>query len=405
MKILQLTREELQRVQVVGCHLHSWQGKDKNDIKRIFQEQGMVQLDPLNPAGRNHDIFFFSRISEYEQGDFEKTIYPGKSVFEYYFPNLFAISVEFFPLFYSRMGEEHIGRYYESRLKKLKELDVGLLDKVLKHIKDKGPTRSTDLAELGKAYPEYALWKTGRNSGVAMELLWAMGKLAVKRDYPNFRKVYDLIENQIHGRYLVKKKYIDEELQYMRLKLKLRSYPVIDIGRISITKQGKIKSAKKIVFPLDKLVQSSEIGNNYEPILVQVENDSTGYIIPSNWKKLREEELDSEMRAIAPLDPLTWDRKLLKKLFDFDYAWEVYKKAQDRVWGYYVYPLLYKGCFVGRFEVKFDKKSKILKVFNFQSEKEMDAEKETGMIDLLSRWKQMIGANEIQLDSSITFKE
>src|SRR5439155_22319341 len=27
---------------------------------------------------------------------------------------------------------------------------------------------------------------------------------------------------------------------------------------------------------------------------------------------------------LAPLDPLCWDRDLLRRLFDFDYLWEVY---------------------------------------------------------------------------------
>jgi len=33
---------------------------------------------------------------------------------------------------------------------------------------------------------------------------------------------------------------------------------------------------------------------------------------------------------LAPLDPLIWDRRLLRDLFGFDYTWEVYTPAAKR---------------------------------------------------------------------------
>ena len=42
---------------------------------------------------------------------------------------------------------------------------------------------------------------------------------------------------------------------------------------------------------------------------------------------------------LAALDPLAWDRDLLRSLYDFDYLWEVYVPAAKRRWGYYVLPI------------------------------------------------------------------
>ena len=53
---------------------------------------------------------------------------------------------------------------------------------------------------------------------------------------------------------------------------------------------------------------------------------------------------------IAPLDNVIWDRQLIKKLFDFDYKWEVYTPAKKRKYGYYVLPILFKNTFIGRIE-------------------------------------------------------
>jgi uncharacterized protein YcaQ len=59
------------------------------------------------------------------------------------------------------------------------------------------------------------------------------------------------------------------------------------------------------------------------------------------------------MRILGPLDPLLWDRALVKHVFGFDYVWEVYKPAAQRRWGWYVCPLLHRGRLVGRIDARF----------------------------------------------------
>ena len=67
---------------------------------------------------------------------------------------------------------------------------------------------------------------------------------------------------------------------------------------------------------------------------------------------------------IAPLDPLAWDRDLLRQLFDFDYVWEVYVSEAKRRWGYYVLPILYGDRFVGRFEPRVDRAGRVVRILN-----------------------------------------
>ena len=64
---------------------------------------------------------------------------------------------------------------------------------------------------------------------------------------------------------------------------------------------------------------------------------------------------DATVAFLAPLDPLAWDRELLRRLFGFDYVWEVYVPAAKRRWGYYVLPILFGDRFVGRFEPRIDR--------------------------------------------------
>ena len=42
------------------------------------------------------------------------------------------------------------------------------------------------------------------------------------------------------------------------------------------------------------------------------------------------ERFSPRCEVIAPLDPLMWDRKLVRALFGFDYTWEIYTPAEKR---------------------------------------------------------------------------
>jgi len=83
---------------------------------------------------------------------------------------------------------------------------------------------------------------------------------------------------------------------------------------------------------------------------VRIEGSSRPYLAPAGFRDRRFGRQDNRMRILAPLDPLIWDRKLTKHIFDFDYVWEVYKPASQRKWGWYVCPLLHRGKPVGRLE-------------------------------------------------------
>ena len=58
----------------------------------------------------------------------------------------------------------------------------------------------------------------------------------------------------------------------------------------------------------------------------------------------------ARVEFLAPLDPMLWDRRLIEKVFDFKYTWEIYTPKEKRQYGYYVLPVVWGDRMIGRIE-------------------------------------------------------
>jgi uncharacterized protein YcaQ len=102
---------------------------------------------------------------------------------------------------------------------------------------------------------------------------------------------------------------------------------------------------------------------------------------------------------LAPLDPLMWDRRLVKGLFGFDYIWEVYVPAPKRRHGYYVLPLLFGDRLVGRIEPRFERASRTLRIAGIWFEDGFGPMEEQDFIpalaDALHAYRTFVGATSV----------
>ena len=98
------------------------------------------------------------------------------------------------------------------------------------------------------------------------------------------------------------------------------------------------------------------------------------------------------MRILGPLDPLLWDRELVRQAFGFEYIWEVYKPAAQRRWGWYVCPLLAGDALVGRIDAAID--GSALRVKRLWLEREVEPALVSAALD---RHRAACGADRVVL--------
>lgn len=192
------------------------------------------------------------------------------------------------------------------------------------------------------------MWGHGKLSSATMDYMWNIGILGVK-EKKNTQKKYDLIERLLPKEIYTMEDPFKNDDDFYKWYFKRR------IGSIGVywERNGEgwlgnflsnTKLRKRI---LNELVEEEEL------ILIKVENlKENFYLRKEDMSILNESTLvnESNVRFLAPLDNIIWDRKLTREIFNFDYTWEVYKPVDKRKYGYYVLPVLYGDKLVARFE-------------------------------------------------------
>ncbi|HEY3334203.1 MAG TPA: crosslink repair DNA glycosylase YcaQ family protein [Candidatus Limnocylindrales bacterium] len=334
-------------------------------VMRVVDRLGSLQFDPLDIAGRNHDLTLLARIAGYRRSWTDALLYESRDLYETYnkqFSLVPTAGLPWFRLTWDRLHAAHTGGAFDEH--------APLVAELLEHIRTNGPTSATDL-EPRAAIDWY--WRPTNPIRAILEALAEAGILAISRREGN-RRIYDLTERLFPAALLAHHPPEDEQRRHLLLS-RYRGNGLLG-GTGEYTLWAGLGKAPVRLATRDQLIERGDIvpvavdgfrGPRYVlpdelALLDQAGAELEAEGEPDGWRIGRPGGSEAGVAFLAPLDPLAWDRDLLERLWDYDYRWEVYVPAAKRRWGYYVLPLLYGDRFVGRIEPKVDRSTGSLRI-------------------------------------------
>ena len=348
-----------------------------SDVATAIGRLGCVQLDSISTVDRAHRLTLTSRVGAYPRGVVSKLLGAGR-IFEYWAHEACLVPIEDYPLFKRRM--EHLRtRHWWGREHKH---DPKVKKRVLDALREHGalPTRFFEGGGGGGMWN----WKPEKR---ILEDLFAAGEVAVA-GRNGFQRLYALPEQVIPREYLDTPAPSEEEF--------VRSYALRAVqGRGALTESGiaehcRLPGGAKGMRPaVDALVEEGLVRR------VGVKDGGPPVVVPVGA------EPDGRAAGgvlLSPFDNLLWDRAFVERVFGFRHVIEVYKRAPERVYGYYVLPFLFGDRLVGRADLKADRAEGMLRVpaFHLEPKVRRSAALDTALERALARLAKAIGLERVE---------
>lgn len=354
MKTLQMTNEQARRFLLRKHGLlgeHVFEGKQ--GILDYVRQCGCIQFDPIDVCGKNAELVLQSRVKGFAKPMLEELLYKDRLLVDYFDKNLAILPVEDWPYFArQRASHQEHGRSRE-------EVEAAV-ETVRAVLAEREYVSSADL-DMNNKVDWY--WSDTRLSRAILETLYFRGELCVHHKKGTV-KHYAPAERLLPPEILSADDPTADDLDAFRNWQTLRRIGAVGLlqnrGSDAFLCMDTHKNGGRAE-AFTTLIRDGEL------IQVQVEGIDEPFYARASDEILLDEILSGQtyeprMELIAPLDCFMWDRKLIRKLFDFSYTWEIYTPQDKRVYGYYVLPLLRGETLCGRVEAVCDRKARILRV-------------------------------------------
>jgi uncharacterized protein YcaQ len=377
----------------------------------VVDRLGSLQFDPLEVAGRNHDLVLLARIDAYRREWTDALLYEERRLYETHNKGLSLVPTAELPWYrvtWDSNRVEHDAAAFD--------VHAPLVEELLERIRRDGPLSSTDI-EPRAAIDWY--WRPTNQVRAILEALGEAGILGLARREGN-RRVYDLAE-RLFPPDLLAERHPERDQRRHKLLSRYRAHGLLGrtggselwYGTAPVLKpaRGKADGPTRPQL-LAELVEAGDLtpvtvegtrGDRFVvtgelSILATAEREiaaerhagiAGGERVPgragspadlagspggspAGWSAGRPGGADPGVAFLAPLDPYAWDRDFLRSVHGFDYVWEVYVPERKRRWGYYVLPILFGDRLVGRIEPRIDRKADTLRVLELWWEEGFD---------------------------------
>lgn len=317
------------------CGLNAVQHTGPAGVRAVLSERRHIQLDPLDAIGENAELVVLARVDGIRRGQIYDALYPG-AAFEHFAKERCILPADNFPAY----RDQAVATPWWRSTERMRRLPEGILDAVEAEFRERGPLTKDELDDRGAVRPvDWSGWKsTSKAASLAVDVLWRQARVVVSGRTRRGKR-YDLPSRALDT-------FADPApASFERWALRER-----------VEAAGLLRTASGPHWSMLSEVRKSPVVQELldERILerVQVKGSRRSYLAPRDFLDRPFPEPDDRTRILGPLDPVLWDRDLIRLAFDFEYIWEVYKPKDKRRWGWYVCPVLQDGRLVSRVEAR-----------------------------------------------------
>ena len=375
MKVI-LSLAEARRRLVAHLGLARSAGRGARGVRAVLERLRCIQLDPLDVIGTNADLVVMARVDDVMRGDVWRHLFP-RHAFEHFAKERCILPADAFP-YYREQGhaaQTPWWRHGERERRVAPELVAAVLDEIREH----GPVSARDLTDHGAVDPiDWSGWKgTAKTTSMAIEILWTRCDVVVAGRTESGAKLYDVPERALR---VVE----TSPLPFARWAVRERARAAGLLTRAGGSIWSMLSGVR--TSPLvDEMVEAGEL------VDVAIEDSARRYLAVPEFLDAKA-RYDGRVRILGPLDPLLWDRDLVRHVFGFDYVWEVYKPTPQRRWGWYVCPLLHRDRLIGRIDARIERDTLVVKKLWLEEQ-----ETDRAAIDAaLERHAAMCGAKRVR---------
>lgn len=315
------------------------------DIVEVAEQLGAIKIDPTASIATSEKTIPWTRIGEgYEPGQLTKAVEVDRQLFEY--------AGQFYPM--------SLVQYLWPRMKgrTLRAAAAGWLSAnavfradVMARLRADGPLLASEIDDTSQVQAKSENGWHGSNQVPRMlELLSYCGEVAVVGREGRLRR-WDLAERVFPSDL--------PDISYEDAGLKM------DERRLQAAGLARQKAPW------------SAVGMAGEPAVV--EGSTWKWRVDPEALATIDDDPGGRAAILNPYDGMLFDRPRLREVFDFDFILEQFKPKAQRVYGYFVHPILVGDRFIGLLDAALDKKKETLVVENLHELIPFD-EDETEMV-------------------------
>jgi len=320
----------------------------RGSVLALVERLGSLQFDPVDLAGRSHEIVCHARIAGFEPRWVDELLYasvPAKrALIEQYNGVLVIVPTNELP-YYRRPADLRRERYWrDGTYRRLKPW----ADMILTRIGNEG---ALSAADFGPSKSVAWSWGATPAYRAALEMLQLAGILHLSRR-DGSRRWFDLAERLIPRNVLERRVSAEEQVEHTFLARHR------DAGLVSATGAWVARdwplTRKQLVERLVKRGSLLEIEIEKRPGVWRIPGAERFALEAAMRATAGTRPVHADPNAVAllsPLDPLVHDRARAEALYDFHYRWEIYTPESKRAYGPYALPIHAGDQIVGRIQL------------------------------------------------------